>query len=202
MVRAIHVRDGQSVKAGEVLIELDPTMTEAEEDHLKSDLVAAELDVARLRAALAGQLDFVAPSGASPAQIEMQRQFLVRQSAEQNAKLTEIDRQRRQKEAERATVTATIGKLNATIPLLQERVDLRKYLTNKELGSKLPTSPTSKTSSPTARASRPKEPLPRSRCCSRRTKRDPDENPSEYRRALFDDLAKAEQRPAALRRMS
>src|SRR6201998_2930175 len=37
VVRAIHVRDGQSVKAGEVLIELDPTMTEAEGAHVKSD---------------------------------------------------------------------------------------------------------------------------------------------------------------------
>src|SRR2546430_13732502 len=53
VVRAIHVRDGQSVRAGDVLIELDPTMSEAEAGHLKSDLVAAQLDVARLRAALA-----------------------------------------------------------------------------------------------------------------------------------------------------
>jgi hemolysin D len=30
VVRAIHVRDGQGVKAGEVLIELDPTMIRAE----------------------------------------------------------------------------------------------------------------------------------------------------------------------------
>src|SRR6201982_1112457 len=57
VVRAIHVHNGQSVKAGEVLIELDPTMTEAEEGHLKGDLIAAGLDVARLRAALAGGAD-------------------------------------------------------------------------------------------------------------------------------------------------
>ena len=30
VVRAIHVRDGQVVKAGDVLIELDPTINEAE----------------------------------------------------------------------------------------------------------------------------------------------------------------------------
>ena len=54
VVRAIHVRDGQSVKTGDLLVELDPTMTEAERDHLKSDLIAARLDVARLRAALGG----------------------------------------------------------------------------------------------------------------------------------------------------
>ena len=55
VVRAIHVHDGSSVQAGQVLIELDPTMNQAELGHLQSDLVAAQLDVARLRAVLAAQ---------------------------------------------------------------------------------------------------------------------------------------------------
>src|SRR5947209_5219943 len=37
VVRAIHVRDGEAVKAGDVLIELDPTINAAELDHVKSD---------------------------------------------------------------------------------------------------------------------------------------------------------------------
>src|SRR3984885_5589745 len=37
VVRAIRVQDGQSVKAGDVLIELDPTVNEAERDHLHDD---------------------------------------------------------------------------------------------------------------------------------------------------------------------
>jgi hemolysin D len=94
-----------------------------------------------LRAALAEHpdplQDFQPPNGASPTLIEMQRQFLLTQSKEQSAKLAEIDRQRAQKEAERATITATIEKLTATIPLLQQRVDVRKHLADKELGSKL-----------------------------------------------------------------
>src|ERR1700743_2853520 len=53
VVRAINVRNGQAVKAGDVLIELDPTMTDADEERQKSDLLGAELDVARLQAALA-----------------------------------------------------------------------------------------------------------------------------------------------------
>src|SRR5215469_10809999 len=47
VVRAIHVHDGQVVREGEVLIELDPTMNQAETSHLTNDLIAAELDVAR-----------------------------------------------------------------------------------------------------------------------------------------------------------
>jgi hemolysin D len=141
VVRAINVRDGQSVKTGDLLVELDPTMTEAERDHLKSDLIAAKLDVARLRAALgagANPLEaFRPPEDASPVLIEMNRQFLISQMAEQQAKLAALDRQIAQKEAERGTTAATIAKLEATIPVLAQRVDVRKYLFDKELGSKL-----------------------------------------------------------------
>jgi hemolysin D len=141
VVRAIHVRDGQIVKTGDLLVELDPTMTEAERDHLKSDLIAAKLDVARLRAALAGGAnpleDFHPPEDATPGLIEMNRQFLISQMAEQQAKLGALDRQIAQKEAERGTTAATIAKLEATIPVLAQRVDVRRYLFEKELGSKL-----------------------------------------------------------------
>jgi hemolysin D len=141
VVRAIHVRDGQSVKAGEVLIELDPTVAEAELHHLESDLMAARLEAARLRAALAGQEDprpdFHPPEGATPDAIELQRRFLMSQTSEQKAKTEEIKQQEFQKEAERATIRATINKLTETIPLLEERVNLRRYLYDKELGSRL-----------------------------------------------------------------
>jgi hemolysin D len=141
VVSAIHVRDGQTVRAGDVLIGLDPTMTEAERDHLKSDLVSARLDVARLRAVLSGGVDpvdgFNPPDGASSALIELNRQFLISQIAEQQGKLAALDRQLKQKEAERETITAAIAKIETTIPVLTQRVDIRKYLYDKDLGSKL-----------------------------------------------------------------
>jgi len=141
VVRVIHVHDGQRVKAGETLIELDPTMTAAEHDHFKGDLIAAQLDVARLKAALSGGDDVLAsfhpPEGASADQIEMHRQFLISQISEYRAKLSELDRQTLQKDAERQTVAANAAKLQATIPLLQERVDTRKYLADKGLASKM-----------------------------------------------------------------
>jgi hemolysin D len=139
VVRAIHVRDGQKVKAGEVLIELDPTMTAADVEHLKSDLVAMQLYVARLRAALSDDppANFKPPAGADPDKIEMNRQFLISQVAEQKAKVAETERQRLQKAAERDTVAAGIGKLEATIPILKERLGIRKYLYESELGSKI-----------------------------------------------------------------
>jgi hemolysin D len=140
-VRAIHVRDGQGVHAGEVLIELDPTMNEAERNHLRSDLASAQLDAARLRAALSGAADPVAefrpPEGAPANLVAMQRHFLASQESEFAAKIASLDRQRAQKEAERATIAATIAKLDAMIPLIEQRLDMRRTLMERELGSKI-----------------------------------------------------------------
>jgi hemolysin D len=141
VIRAIQVYDGQRVKAGDVLIELDPTITVAEQGHIRSDLIAAQLDVARLRAALSDNKDpqsqFHPPAGASDTLIAMQRQFLTRQTEEYRAKLSSLDRQRAQKEAERDTIAATISKLEADEPIIRQRVEIRKNLADRELGSKL-----------------------------------------------------------------
>src|SRR6202045_3904113 len=70
VVRAIHVRDGMAVKAGDVLIELDPPMNLADGAHITSDLIAAQLDIGRPRAGLSDaeepSVNFQPPEGASP----------------------------------------------------------------------------------------------------------------------------------------
>ena len=141
IVKAIHVQDGQRVAAGDLLVELDSTISVAERTHLRDDLIAVRVDVARLRAALSESDDplrsFDPPKEANATLLETQRQLLVTQIGEQNAKLLALDRQRAQREAERATVAATIDKLETTIPYIQQRVDIRKSLSDKELGSKL-----------------------------------------------------------------
>ena len=140
VLRAIHVRDGQRVKAGEVLIELDPTMNEAEQKHLESDLQSSELDIARLNAALSGGVDplagFHPPEAANSTLVSVQRQLLVHQAEEHRANLAALDGQKLQKEAELATVEATIRKLEAVTPVLQERVNIRQVLYSHETGSK------------------------------------------------------------------
>jgi hemolysin D len=54
---------------------------------------------------------------------------------EHRAKIAALDGQKRQKEAELATIKATIDKLEAVIPTIQERVNIRKALN--EYGSRL-----------------------------------------------------------------
>jgi hemolysin D len=139
VVRAINVHDGQLVKAGDILIELDPTMNDAESKHYQSDLTAAQLDVARLQAELTDGdplNNFQPPPDASPNLVAVQRKFLLGQTAEQQAKLAVIDSQRQQKEAERETIEATVGKLEASLPVLQERLDIRRILYEHTTGSK------------------------------------------------------------------
>ena len=203
VVRAIHVRDGQSVSSGDVLIELDPTMSGAELGHLKSDLMAVQLEAARLRAASAGKDDPIAefkpPANAPPDLIEVHRRFLVSQTAEQNAKIAAIDSQVVQKEAETATIKASIEKLKATIPPLQERVEIRKLLFDKELGSKL----LYLTELQDLIGQRQEILVQQSRyseagaavaaLVETRSK-----TVAEYRRGLFDDLVKADQKAAGL----
>jgi hemolysin D len=104
-------------------------------------LLAAELDTARLGAVLAavsgGPAGFAAPEGATPQQIEVQRALMLSQIEEFRAKLAGLDRQVAQNEANRAAVAATVQKLTLAIPLLQQRVEARKYLMEKEVGSRL-----------------------------------------------------------------
>ncbi len=139
VVRAIHVQDGKRVSAGEPLIELDPTMNDAESRHYQSDLVAAQLDVVRLRVELAdgdAAMDFRPPPDAPPALVAVQRKLLLAQSAEQQAKLAVLDRQREQKLTERETILATVAKLEASLPVMKERLNIRQTLYEHTTGSK------------------------------------------------------------------
>jgi hemolysin D len=141
VVRAVYVQDGQAVQAGDVLVELDPTISGAESDRLAQELLAARLDVNRLRALLSDGDDpaasFVAPEGASPAQIELHRRLLAQELEEYRAKLANLDKQYAQAEASRAGAAAQVQKLTLAIPLLKKRVAAFKKLVDNGYGSLL-----------------------------------------------------------------
>lgn len=141
VVHAIHVQDGQKVKAGDVLIEIDTTISAAERDRLKGDYMQAMLDSARLKAAMNLEGDpltsFVEPKEASDAQIALQKKLLANQVDEIRAKLSDLDHQIAQNTGNRDAVASTISKLTESIPYLEKRAQARKYLLDKGYGSKL-----------------------------------------------------------------
>jgi len=141
VVRAIHVQDGQIVKSGDVLIEIDSTINESERDRLQKDFIEAQLDIERLNAALTMNPDptqaLTPPEGATEAQIATQQTMLVNQTQEIHAKLDGLDRQIAQQQGNLAAVQSTIDKLNESIPYLKQRAEARSYLAKKGYGSKL-----------------------------------------------------------------
>jgi hemolysin D len=140
VVRAIHVHDGDSVTKGDVLVELDPTINAAESGRFREELLASELQVARLRALLGNAANlvdgFVAPDGASQAQIALQGTLLINQSQEIKAKLANLDRQIAESEATLVGTRADVQKLKLSIPLLQQRVTIFKTLFDDGWGQK------------------------------------------------------------------
>jgi hemolysin D len=141
VVRAIMVHDGQKVKVGDVLIELDPTMNQADLGHQQSDLMAAKIDIARLTAALESESDpdarFVPPAGASPEQARMGEQFLIGQVSQYRSKLAALAGEETQKRAELESQKVSIGKIQSLLPLMEERTQMRKTLYDHQTGSKL-----------------------------------------------------------------
>src|SRR5262245_23948716 len=203
VIRAIRVDDGQTVKAGDVLIELDPTVNAAERDHLRNDLLAERLNIARLRAALAGGddplADFTPPADADPVLVSTQRQLLLNQVTEHRAKIAALARQQAQKEAEQATTAATIHKLETMIPIIQPRVDIRKTLMEKELGSKLTYFETLQLLvEQQEELSVQKSHLREAEAAVAAIRETRGQAVAEYRRALSDELAKAEQKANGL----
>jgi hemolysin D len=201
VVRAIRVANGQNVNAGDALIELDPTINEGEINHLKGDLQSAQLDIARLRAALTDTDDplaaFHPPEGANAALVATQRQFLLTQITEHKAKIAALDGQRAQKEAELATTSATVDKLDAVIPTISERVNIRKSLS--EYGSRLQyfevlQQLTESQQERLVQLSRSKE----ARAAVAAIIETRNQTRAEYRRTLFGELTEAERKAAGL----
>jgi hemolysin D len=142
MVRAIHVKDGDRVRAGQLLLELDPTQTSADRDRLSSDLMRAKLDVARLTAlahvmAAGGRPMMAAPDGVPADMMLEARASMEAQADQQAAKLADLDEQISQKSAEAAEVSATTDQIQASIPLLAEKEHIHAELKKKGYGTSL-----------------------------------------------------------------
>jgi hemolysin D len=143
IVSAISVQDGDHVAAGQVLIELDRKVTQAERKHVAEDLIASQLDVARLAtlrdnfAAAVIPAELKAPAGASEADVARTRASMRAQAGEQSAKLTSIVRQIEQKQAESQSIVATIAKIDASLPLVEEQASVRKKAMAIEFGNRI-----------------------------------------------------------------
>ena len=147
IVTAIHVADGDHVKAGDVLIELNSTQTLADRDRFARDLLQARLNLARLRGLAATMPgtpgegrdpELVGPpAGANPEDLALTLAAMRAQAANENAKLADLDQQFASKQAEAAEASASAEKLQASLPMLADQETLLRQMRDQKIGSKL-----------------------------------------------------------------
>ncbi len=140
-VRAIHVRDGQYVHRGDLLVELDPTLASADEAQSTQALRTAQLVQARndaLLAHLSGRpAHFVAPPG-TPTEVARTEATYVRAAiAEYEAQASSLRQQRAEKLAQLQGSEAQITKLQEAMPFIEKQMTARNELTDKGYFSKL-----------------------------------------------------------------
>ena len=137
VIAAIHVQDGQVVKKGEVLIELDPTLNRADHDRASNEYRAAKVEAARLRALIAGKATFEAPADADAQYVLLQQQLLRDQVAEYQAKVAAAQHLVDQRKAALEQTRENILRLEATVPMEAERAEAYKKLLEHDAVTKM-----------------------------------------------------------------
>jgi hemolysin D len=137
VVKGIHVRDGQFVHRGDLLIELDPTAAGAEEGKFINEKTASLIEAARLRALIAGKETFEFPEQVDPAYINLQRQLLIDQLKEYRARSEQVRLVMEQKQSGINSIKANIVRLEAIVPILEKRAQKFKQLLEQSYVSEL-----------------------------------------------------------------
>jgi hemolysin D len=125
VVRRILVSDGMRVRAGQLLMELDPTQAAADTDRAMSARLDAQLTVARSQALLLAQSRGTGPRvarvpEASQARLTQTQALADGIYSEYRAKIASLEDQLAERKAQLATTQAQIARLKATAPLAME----------------------------------------------------------------------------------
>jgi hemolysin D len=137
VVKRVLVKDGEHVKAGQALVELDPTSAAADKANVDEQVKANVSDVLRARMLL---LALPGAAGGSLNLSDLQRRLagelpvewiageraaaqaqLAAEWGDVTAKLAKLSAETGRKQAEIATVREMVAKLDATVPLARKR---------------------------------------------------------------------------------
>ena len=140
-VKRILVSDGQQVKAGQTLIELDATSAQADQDRIQGDLAVARLQSARAQALLDAidqgrTSSLTRPPQVSAMQFLEAERLLHGQIKEYQTKLDRLHAEVARKEAELRSTRELVHKLEQTVPLARQRAKDFNTLVDKHFVSK------------------------------------------------------------------
>ncbi|WP_312407077.1 HlyD family type I secretion periplasmic adaptor subunit, partial [Brevundimonas sp.] len=141
VIRAIDVREGQHVTAGQPLIELDPTLADADVDTARAELASARLTRARADAILGylatGRIQFVAPEGAEPAAVAAERQVVDARIREHQANLAALTARRSGAVSAAMTSDENIARYEEVQPIARQQLTARQDLERRGYGARL-----------------------------------------------------------------
>ncbi|MES2675303.1 MAG: HlyD family type I secretion periplasmic adaptor subunit [Pseudomonadota bacterium] len=150
-VKAIYVKEGQYVKQGEVLVELDRTSTAADQSRMEKELHTGILDLAGAQT-LHKLLTAQKTSISSAAQIKlmlandikipesentMRQQMVWQQWQQYQAQLGGLHSSQQKAEAEKAFSLETIKKLQQTLPMVTKRAQGMESLFKKKMAAEI-----------------------------------------------------------------
>lgn len=140
-VKRILVSDGQQVKIGDMLIELDATTAQADKNRVQVDLAVARLQIARGQAMLAAietgaQPKLARPDAIADIQFMEAERLLAGQVREYGAKLDRVDAEIARRQAELRSTLELVRKLEQTVPIAQQRAKDFKNLVDQKFVSK------------------------------------------------------------------
>jgi membrane fusion protein, hemolysin D len=153
IVRKLYVREGERVTAGQLLIELDPTVNDADRERLEGQIGAASSERKRLRffadaieqervpelpEGAVASVSFGMNGGSIPdGEDRLQGRILVDQWEEYLAVRRLAQEELAANDAEQAAGKANIEKLRSILPLVRERASATKKMVDRDLAPRL-----------------------------------------------------------------
>ncbi len=145
VVKAILVSEGEKVKAGQPLVELDQTLTTSEQTRLTQDLRFTQLNWLRKRAllkALKGEVEKPMLEEAegikiTPQERNMHAQLLQQEWLDYQSRIRTHLSQKDEREAALQGNQAKLQQLELTLPLVTRRADAMKTLVDKQLAPEM-----------------------------------------------------------------
>ena len=142
VVREIHVRDGQRVRAGDPLVDLDPTESEVDLEQTRRVLEESRMEYAEadfgLRHLMGEAVSLERPEGVDEAVFEVQRERLVSELRLLGARLAVLDSEVERLRAARAGEAAQIATLEPLIEVVREHEQSLRELLDRGLGGRAP----------------------------------------------------------------
>ena len=133
VVKAIKVRDGQEVKEGEALIELDETTSAAELSQIRKQVGYYRLQVRRLEAEQNGTpFNPEITADIDPLEVEMQKRLFDGRTSEIRQRLAQADARVAEQRALQISTAATLQKYTSLLAVSQEMEKRMKKLLDQE----------------------------------------------------------------------